>query len=148
MIACASRTVHGGEPRRAGLVPWRVLAATALAFAVGSTVAAAGPVEVYRTGARFCPRDRNTQGPALTEAQAIERARSLLPGDFCGPTAFVSGCDVIPEYALHAWRIFFQQYKLRVQVHDEGGLDHSYVILDAFGNCDANIPGTREGATR
>ena len=148
MIACMSCNAQRGVPVRAAIGPRRVLAAVALALVLQATVAAAGPVEVYRSGPRFCPRDRDLQGPVLTEAQAIERARSLLPADFCGPTTFVSGCDVIPEYALHAWRIFFQQYKLRIQVHDDGGLDHSYVILDAVGNCDANIPGTREGATR
>jgi hypothetical protein len=109
---------------------------------------AAGPVEVYREGPQFCPRDRPANGAALTQEQAIERARKLLPRDFCGPSFYVSGCDVIPEYALSSWRIYFHQYKLRDGVHDTGGLTHTYVILDPVGNCYANIPGTELGAGR
>ena len=109
---------------------------------------AAGPVEVYREGAQFCPRDRAADGPALTEAQAIERARTLLPADFCGPSWAVSGCDTLTEFALGSWRIYFHQYKLRGAAHDPGGLTHTYVILDRVGNCYANIPGTELGAGR
>jgi hypothetical protein len=109
---------------------------------------AAGPVEVYREGPRFCPRDRAGDAPALTEAQVIERARTLLPEDFCGPSWAVSGCDTVTEFALGNWRIYFHQYKLRGGVHDPGGLTHTYVILDRVGNCYANIPGTELGAGR
>jgi hypothetical protein len=109
---------------------------------------AAGPVEVYREGPHFCPRDRPADAAPLTQGEAIERARTLLPHDFCGPTTFVSGCDVIPEYALSSWRIYFHQYKLRGGAHDTGGLAHTYVVLDPVGNCYANIPGTELGATR
>jgi hypothetical protein len=109
---------------------------------------AAGPVEVYREGPQFCPRDRAPDAAALTEAQAIERARTLLPADFCGPSWAVSGCDTLTEFALGSWRIYFHQYKLRGTVHDPGGLTHTYVILDRVGNCYANIPGTELGAGR
>ena len=50
-----------------------------------SVAAVAGPVDVYRTGPQFCPHDRATTAPPLTEQQVIERARTLLPHDFCGP---------------------------------------------------------------
>jgi hypothetical protein len=103
---------------------------------------AAGPVEVYREGPAYCPRDRAPGASPITEREAIERARSLLPRDFCGPTLFVSGCDFEPEFALSAWRIYVQQYRQRGTTKDRGGLDHTYVILDAVGNCIANIPGT------
>jgi len=110
--------------------------------------AAAGPVEVYREGPRFCPRDRPAAAPAHDEQQTIARARALLPEDFCGPTTFVSGCDVLTEQSLGAWRVYFHQYKLRDGRKDWGGLTHTYVILDRVGNCYANIPGTEFGATR
>ena len=115
---------------------------------VAAATAAAGPVEVYREGPRYCPRDRAANGTALTEEQAIERARSLLPEDFCGPTVLVNGCDVVPEFAIGAWRIYFHQYRLRDAHHDWGGLTHTYVVLDPVGNCYANIPGTEQGAPR
>jgi hypothetical protein len=112
------------------------------------SVATAAPIEVYREGPEFCPRDRPVDAAPLSEAQAIERARTLLPGDFCGPTTFVSGCDALPEFELGAWRIYFHQYKLRDGVKDYGGLTHTYIILDRVGNCFANIPGTELGARR
>jgi hypothetical protein len=108
----------------------------------------AGPVEVYREGPQFCPADRPADAAALTQAQAIERARSLLPADFCGPTVFVSGCEAIPEYAFGSWRIYLHQYKTRGGSRDFGGLTHTYVVLDRVGNCLANIPGTEVGAPR
>jgi hypothetical protein len=111
-------------------------------------LAHAGPVEVYREGPRYCPRDRAADGAAITEAQAIERARKLLPDGYCGPSTFVSGCDVVPQYALGSWRIYFHQYRLRDAQRDWGGLTHSYIVLDRVGNCDANIPGTEPGAPR
>ena len=107
---------------------------------------AAGPVDVYRTGPDYCPHDRAMASPTLTEAQAIERARALLPREFCGPDAFVTGCDAEPEQAYGAWRIFVHQYKLVGSRKERGGLTHSYVILDRVGNCLANIPGTELGA--
>ena len=111
-------------------------------------VAHAGPVEVYREGPRYCPRDRANDSTPISEAQAIERARKLLPDNYCGPSTFVSGCDVIPEYSLGSWRIYVHQYRIRDAQRDWGGLTHTYVVLDAVGNCDANIPGTEQGAPR
>jgi hypothetical protein len=124
----------------------RVLVATAVAAT--ATLLQAGPVEIYREGPRYCPRDRPANAPVLTEAQAIERGRALVPDDFCGPSWFVSGCDASPEFALDSWRIYVHQYKLRGAVRDHGGLMHTYVILDRVGNCLANIPGTEVGAPR
>ncbi len=122
--------------------------ACAIALLVVATNACAGPIEVYRTGPRFCPRDRVAGAAVLTSDQAIERARTLLPTEYCGPTTFVGGCDVIPEYAIGSWRIYFHQYRLRGAKRDWGGLKHTYVVLDPVGNCDANIPGTEQGAPR
>ena len=107
---------------------------------------AAGPVETYRVGPELCPHDRAAGAPELTEAQAIERARALLPRDYCRADAFVSGCDEEPEWAYGAWRIFLHQYKWTEGKKVRGGLTHSYVILDRVGNCLANIPGTELGA--
>ena len=126
--------------RRAGLAV--VLACTI------APIVQAGPVEVYREGPRYCPRDRAGDAAPLTQAEAIARARALLPDGYCGPSAFVSGCDVLPEYALDSWRIYFHQYRLHDGKRDWGGLTHTYVVLDAVGNCDANIPGTEQGAPR
>ena len=108
----------------------------------------AGPVEVYREGPQFCPRDRTADAPPIGEAEAIARARALLPAEACGASRFVDGCDAVAEYALDTWRIYLHQYKLRGTTHDWGGLTHSYVILDRVGNCHANIPGTEVGAPR
>jgi hypothetical protein len=127
------------------------IATCAVVIAAGALAAAlahAGPVEVYREGPKFCPHDRPAGAPAITEAQAIERARTLLPAGFCGPGTFVSGCDTQAEFALSSWRVYFHQYQLRGGVHDWGGLSHTYVILDPVGNCYANIPGTEFGAPR
>ena len=107
---------------------------------------AAGPVDVYRTGLDYCPHDRATGSPTLSEAQAVERARALLPREFCDPGAFVTGCDAEAEQAYGAWRIFVHQYKRVGSRKERGGLTHSYVILDRVGNCLANIPGTELGA--
>ena len=107
-----------------------------------ATPALSGPVLVYREGPEFCPRDRPLDGPVITEGQAIERARKLLPKNFCGPSLFVDGCDAEPEFALGAWRIYVHQYTLSGGRKDRGGLEHAYVILDSVGNCVANIPGT------
>jgi hypothetical protein len=107
--------------------------------------ALAGPVDVYRTGPAFCPHDRAATTPALSETQIIDRARSLLPRDFCA-NAFVAGCDADAEAAYGAWRVFVRQYRVAGDRHDYAGLDHSYVVLDRVGNCLANIPGTELGA--
>jgi hypothetical protein len=107
--------------------------------------AVAGPVEVYRTGPEFCPRDRAATAPVLSEMQVIERARSLLPREFC-TNAFVAGCDADAEVAYGAWRVFVRQYRVAGSRHDYAGLDHSYLVLDRVGNCLANIPGTELGS--
>jgi len=109
---------------------------------------AAGPVEVYREGPRFCPRDRPADAPPISEADAITRARALLPPEACGASRFVDGCDASAEFSLDTWRVYLHQYKLRGTTHDWAGLTHSYVILDRVGNCHANIPGTEVGAPR
>ena len=113
---------------------------------VGAALAHAGPVEVYREGPQLCPRDVAKSAPVLSEAQAIARARTMLPAGFCGPSLFVSGCDADPEFELASWRIYFHQYYDRAGRHDRGGLTHTYIILDPVGNCMANIPGTEPGA--
>ncbi|MEP7205530.1 MAG: hypothetical protein ABI920_01220 [Casimicrobiaceae bacterium] len=115
---------------------WFVLSGWVIA-----TTALSGPVLVYREG-EACPRDRPADAPRLAEGQVIARARALLPRDFCGPSTFVSGCDFEPESAFDSWRVYVRQYKLADGARRYGGLDHSYVVLDAVGNCMANIPGT------
>lgn len=116
--------------------------------AVFAGTALAGPVLVYRDG-EYCPRDRPPDAPRISAAQAIERAKTLLPKDFCGPNWYVSGCDFDPEWAFDTWRVFAQQYKVVDGAKEKRGRDHSYVVLDVIGNCIANIPGTEEiGAKR
>jgi hypothetical protein len=128
---------------------WRpVVRVVATIAAMLATPLVAGPVEVYREGAQYCPRDRRDDAPVLTEADAIARARALLPAEACAPSRFVDGCEALPEFSLGTWRIYLHQYKLRDGRHDWGGLTHSYVILDRVGNCHANIPGTEVGAPR
>lgn len=107
-------------------------------------MAVAGPVEVYRTGPEFCPHDRAASATVLSEAEVIERARTLLPPHFCA-NAFAAGCDADAELAYGAWRVFVRQYRVAGTRHDYAGLDHSYVVLDRVGNCLANIPGTELG---
>ena len=121
-------------------------AAVACACVAMTLSAGAGPVEVYRTGQQFCPHDRPSTAPAMTGQQAIERARSLLPSDFCGPGRFVSGCDAEPEWEYGAWRVFIHQYRQVDARKEQLGLDHTYVVLDRVGNCLANIPGTELGS--
>lgn len=106
-----------------------------------ANAALSGPVLVYREG-ESCPRDRPATAPRITGAEAIASAGTLLPADFCGPTYFVSGCDFEPEVAYDSWRVYVRQYKQVGLAKRYGGLDHSYVVLDAVGNCVANIPGT------
>ncbi|MEP7062989.1 MAG: hypothetical protein ABI881_11370 [Betaproteobacteria bacterium] len=119
-------------------------AAPVIALAM-AMLAHAGPVESYREGREFCPRDQPASAPALSEAQVDARAIALLPG-FCTPSHFVTGCDAQPELVRGDWRVYIRQYQLRSGQHDFDGLDHSYVILDRVGNCLANIPGTPLGA--
>jgi len=136
------RGASGARPQR-----WARLRRSSwvLSCALAATMAAAGPVETYRTGPEFCPRDRPATAAVLSEAQIIDRALRLLPADFC-TNAFSAGCDADAESTYGAWRVFVRQYRKSGGRHDYAGLDHSYVILDAVGNCLANIPGTELGA--
>ena len=104
--------------------------------------ALAGPVLVYREAPGQCPHDRPADARPIAEAEAIRRATELLPREFCGPSRFVSGCSFDAEWALGTWRVYALQYRDVAGRRDSGGLEHSYVILDAVGNCVANIPGT------
>ena len=115
---------------------------------VGIGAAIAGPVEVYRDGPRYCPRGVSAQAPRIDAAQAERIARVLLPDEFCGPTRWVAGCDVELEQVYDSWRVYVHQYRQRPRSRDWGGVTHTYVILDAVGNCLANIPGTEPGAPR
>jgi hypothetical protein len=110
--------------------------------------ARAGPVDAYRTGPEYCPQDRPASARRITEAEAIARTRQMLPKDFCGPSAFVSGCTFDVENEYDSWRVYAHQYKDVGGRKDKGGLSHTYVILDAVGNCLANIPGTEFGALK
>jgi len=131
------RSTPGYTPGRgSGHAP----AGVAALFLFVST-ALAGPVLVYRDGA-YCPRDRPADAPRITAAQAVERAKALLPADFCGPTWYVSGCEFDPEWAFDSWRVFAQQYQEVGGRREIQGRDHTYVVLDAVGNCIVNIPGT------
>ena len=116
-----------------------------LSGALAASMAAAGPVDTYRTGPVFCPHDRPATAAVLSEPEIIDRALRLLPADFC-TNAFSAGCDADAESTYGAWRVFVRQYRTSGGRHDYAGLDHSYVILDAVGNCLANIPGTELGA--
>ena len=54
----------------------------------------------------------------------------------------MDGCDYDPEYALDSWRVYVQQCKRVDGRKQYEPREHSYVVLDAVGNCLANIPGT------
>ena len=132
------------------MAPRRRAACRVLVASIVATAPAlqAGPVEIYREGPRFCPRDRGPASPAIGEADAIARGRALLPDGFCGPDPRIDGCDADAENLHETWRVYVHQYKLRAGRRDWQGLDHTYVILDRAGNCIANIPGTPEGGGR
>lgn len=127
--------------RAPGLVQLVALAAVAWV-----SVTMAGPVDVVLDGPQFCPRDVASGAARITEAQAVARTRAMLPRNFCGPTVFVSGCLFDAENEYDSWRIYVHQYKERAGRRDQGGLSHTYLILDAVGNCLAHIPGTEFGA--
>ncbi len=120
------------------------LAAALFAFLAAG--AAAGPVDVYREGPRYCPQDRPATAARIDARQAVERTRAMLPVDFCGPGVFVSGCTFDVENEYDTWRVYAHQYLDRGGRKDKGGLGHTYLILDAVGNCLAHIPGTEFGA--
>ena len=120
-------------------------AAAAVAVLVAGT-AGAGPVDLYLVGPQLCPADVPKSAQRITEAQAIARTRTMLPAGFCGPSAFVSGCTYDVENEYDSWRVYVHQYKDVRGRKDKGGLQHTYLILDAVGNCLAHIPGTEFGA--
>ena len=115
-------------------------------LALVSAGAFAGPVDVYLTGPRYCPGGIAKSAPRITEAQSIERTKTMLPDEFCGPTFFVSGCTYFVENEYDTWRVYVEQYKDIAGRKDKNGLKHTYLILDAVGNCLAHIPGTEFGA--
>jgi hypothetical protein len=125
--------------RRVGLG----IAAMAACFACAVR---AGPVDVYLDGPQLCPRDQPPSASRITETQAIARTRAMLPASFCGPTAFVSGCTYDVENEYDSWRVYAHQYRDIAGRKEKGGLQHTYLILDAVGNCLAHIPGTEFGA--
>jgi hypothetical protein len=130
---------HRRAPRDGRPVLLRSALAAALALAA---TAQAGPVEVYRLGDEFCPRDRPAASRRITGDEAIARARDLLPREFCGPSYYVSGCRFDVEWVYETWRVYALQYKEVGGRDVSSGPAHSYVILDPVGNCIANIPGT------
>jgi hypothetical protein len=117
-------------------------------FAALSAPALSGPVEVYREGDRWCPRKLPPTAPRIDAKEAERIALKLVPDDFCAPRGLVGGCDVEPEFHYDSWRMYVHQYRKRPGVRDWAQLTHTYVILDAVGNCIANIPGTEPGAPR
>jgi hypothetical protein len=116
----------------------------ALLAAACALPAIAGPVEIYLEGPRYCPRDVPKTARPIDGDAAIVRARPLLPDGFCGPSRAIDGCDADTEELGDTFRVYFHQYKLRNGRRDWAQLDHTYVILDAVGNCLAHIPGTKQ----
>jgi hypothetical protein len=114
----------------------------ALAALAAANVAVAGPILVYREGATFCPKDRPASAPRITATEAAERAKALMPKEFCGPDGWVDGCDYDPEFALDSWRVYVRQWKRIDGRKQYEPREHSFVVLDPVGNCLANIPGT------
>ena len=113
-----------------------------LAVLAAANIAVAGPVLVYREGAAFCPKDRPATGPRITANEAAERAKALMPKEFCGPNGWVDGCDYDSEFALDSWRVYVRQWKRIDGRKQYEPREHSFVVLDPVGNCLANIPGT------
>ena len=122
-----------------------IVGAAAAGLAFGAW---AGPVDLYLDGPQFCPRDVPVTAPRIGEAQAIARTKAMLQRDFCGPTAFVSGCTYDVENEYDSWRVYVHQYRDVAGRKEKGGLQHTYLILDKVGNCLAHIPGTEFGALK
>ena len=59
---------------------------------------------------------------------------------------FVTGCTYDVENEYDSWRVYVHQYRDIAGRKEKGGLQHTYLILDAVGNCLAHIPGTEFGA--
>ena len=134
-----------GRRRAAARCARGIVVAAAAGFAFGT---AAGPVDLYLDGPQFCPRDVPATAPRIGEAQAIARTKTMLPRDFCGPSAFVSGCTYDVENEYDSWRVYVHQYRDVAGRKEKGGLQHTYLILDKVGNCLAHIPGTEFGALK
>lgn len=124
------------------------LLASVLLFVVAATPVIAAPVEIYRDGDRYCPRKAPPGSPRIDRNTAERIALELMPDGFCGPASSIAGCDVETENFYDSWRVYVHQYRRTPGVRDWAALTHSYVILDAMGNCLANIPGTEPGAPR
>ena len=60
----------------------------------------------------------------------------------------MSGCTFDVENEYDSWRVYAHQYKDVAGRKEKGGLAHTYLILDAVGNCLAQIPGTEFGALK
>jgi len=125
-----------------------VQAHLAIAVAVFAAPALSGPVEVYREGDRWCPRNLPPGSPRIDQKTAERIALGLVPDDFCGPSPSIAGCDVVTENFYDSWRVYVHQYRRVRGARDWAALTHTYVILDPVGNCLANIPGTEPGAPR
>ena len=130
------------------MMPDRHWRAVVIGVAIWSAAAMAGPVDLYLTGPEFCPRDRPANATRINAAEAAIRTRTMVPREFCGPSAFISGCTYDVENEYDSWRVYVHQYKDRGGRHDQGGLLHTYLVLDAVGNCLAHIPGTEFGANK
>ena len=113
-----------------------------LALLVAANLAVAGPVLVYREGAVFCPKDRPATAPRITANEAAERAKTLMPKEFCSPDGWIDGCDFDSEFALDSWRVYVRQWKRIDGRKKYERREHSFIVLDPVGNCLANIPGT------
>ncbi len=124
----------------------RCIRIAVLAMTIGCPVVSAGPVDLYLEGPEFCPHDRPADAPRMPAADVPARARTMLQQDYCGPTLFVSGCTFDVENEYDSWRVYVHQYKDRGGRPDKSGLLHTYIILDAVGNCLAHMPGTDFGA--
>ena len=123
-----------------------LLRAAALGLTMGCAAVAAGPVDLYLQASEFCPHERRADAPRISPGDVPARARTMLQRDYCGPTMFVSGCTFDVENEYDSWRVYVHQYKDRGGRPDKGGLLHTYIILDAVGNCLAHMPGTDFGA--
>jgi hypothetical protein len=140
------RSRCGGEVRRWSRRARQVIAMVVFAMVAGTALS--GPVEVYREGERWCPRNIPPTAPRIDVKEAERIALRLVPDDFCTPRGLVGGCDVEPEFFYDSWRMYVHQYRRVPGKRDWAQLTHTYVILDAVGNCVANIPGTEPGAPR
>ena len=146
-IRCCGSGLSRTRPRGSGFSRTPFLA-SALLFVAAATPVIAAPVEIYREGDRYCSRKSPPGSPRIDRKTAERIALELMPDGFCGPASAIGGCDVETENFYDSWRVYVHQYRRTPGVRDWAALTHSYVILDALGNCLANIPGTEPGAPR